>query len=409
MPTPTGTSRFAETFAALAVRDFRRIWIGVLCMMGGLQMQGVASGYLTYDLTSSPIRLSLVNAGFAVPMLLLSLFGGVAADRLERRRLMQLSQALGGVTALAIAASILAGRATWVHLLAASVVNGVIFSFLVPARSALIPQLVGKELVSNALALNAAAMSGTTLLAPALAGILYVSIGPGGVYLVIAGLQLAAVLFTGLVRHRPSGAVRAPQRVLREIGGGFRYIARSPLIVVLLVMGFATALLAFPFRALLPVMIVEVYGRGTEALGLLVSAMGIGAIAGSLAVASMSHGRRGLVLIAGALCSGIALGAIALFPSYHVAAGLMILLGVGDSIRRALNMALILEIADPEYRGRVITVYTMNFGLMPLGTVPAGIVAEHFGIRAATGMLSVLTLALCAAMIIGRADLRRLR
>jgi MFS family permease len=401
-------STFGQTFAALASRDFRRLWFGVMCMMGGLQMQGIARGYLTYDITGSPVRLGLVNAGFAVPMLILSLFGGAAADRFDRKRVVQVFQGVGGATALIVAFSIVSGSVTWIHLFAASVVNGVIFSFMVPARNALIPQLVGADQVANALALNSAAMSGTTLLAPAAAGLLYAWIGPGGVYFIIAALELAAMVWTGLVRFRADPGERRAQPVLSDILAGLRYIRGYPLVVVLLVMGLGTALLAYPFRSLLPVMIVEVYGRGSEALGLLVSTMGVGAIAGSLTVAALHKRRRGLILIGGALASAIALGLIAAVPVYAVAAGFMVLLGVGDAIRRSLNMALILEIVEPDYRGRVISVYTMNFGLMPLGVVPAGIVAEFFGIRVATTMLAVLMLALVLAMVLGRRDLRRM-
>jgi MFS family permease len=377
-------------------------------MMGGLQMQGIARGYLTYDITGSPVRLGLVNAGFAIPMLILSLFGGAAADRFDRKRVVQVFQGVGGATALIVAFSIVTGSVTWIHLFAASVVNGVIFSFMVPARSALIPQLVGADQVANALALNSAAMSGTTLLAPAAAGLLYAWIGPGGVYFIIAGLELAAMVSTGLVRFRADRSDRRIEPVLTDIMAGLRYVLGHPLVIVLLVMGLGTALLSFPFRSLLPVMIVEVYKRGSEALGLLVSTMGIGAITGSLVVATLSKRRRGLVLIGGALASATALALIAAVPYYGIAAGFMILLGLGDGIRRSLNQALILEIVEPGYRGRVISVYMMNFGLMPLGVVPAGIVAEFFGMRVATAMLAVLMLALVLAMGLGRRDLRRM-
>ncbi len=227
------------------------------------------------------------------------------------------------------------------HLFAVSVVDGVIFSFVVPARNALMPRIVARELVANRLALNAAAMRMTTLLAPAAGGLLYACIGPAGVYLVIAALELLAVIFTGMIRFRGGSDSAPAQTLLQEIAVGLLYIARSPLLVELLAPGLFTALPEFPFRAMLPAMVVDVYARSADALGLLLSIMGSGAIIGSLLVASLRPGRRGLVLIGGAAASGLAMGMITLVPMYALAAGFMVPLGIGDAVRRSLNLALV--------------------------------------------------------------------
>ena len=395
-----------KTFAALASADFRMLWIGTLSMMAGLQMQGIVRSFLTYELTSSPLILGAVNAGFAVPMLLLSLFGGVLADRADCKRIIQSFQALGALSALYLAIIVSLGRVTWGHLFAVSVVDGVIFSFMVPARNALIPRIVGTRLVTNAMALNAGGMSATTLLAPAIAGVLYARIGPAGVYFVITALGAASVLATGLIGYRDHAAGGASRPALREIREALAYITRKPLLVELLLIGLFTALLEFPFRAMLPVMIVDVYHRSADSLGLLLSVMGLGAIVGSLGVASLRVGKRGLVLIGGGVVAGIAMGGIALLPLYSVAIAFMVPLGIGDAIRRSLNMALLIEATATSYRGRVASVYTMNFGLMPLGVLPTGAVAELFGIRVATGMLSALLLALCLVMLVFRRETR---
>ena len=122
--------------------------------MGGIQMQMIARGYLTYELTDSPFLLGLVNAGFALPMLCLALFGGAIADRMDRKRVIQLGQAASGVLALFVAVSISTGTVSWYHLLAVSMVQGGVFSFFMPARQALIPHLVGKDMLTNAMALT---------------------------------------------------------------------------------------------------------------------------------------------------------------------------------------------------------------------------------------------------------------
>ncbi|MBT3273657.1 MAG: MFS transporter [Spirochaetales bacterium] len=400
--------RFAAG-AALASRDFRYLWFGIITMMAGLQMQGIARGYFVYDLTSSSLILGLVASAFAFPMLGLSLFGGALADRLKKKRIIQVCQALGSLTAAAVAIAISTGRITWVHLLISSLINGVIFAFMVPARTALIPQLVSREHATNAYALNAAAMSATTLLAPAFAGNLYNWIGASGVFFVIAGLQASAVIFTGMVHTDDQPAPRAEKAIFKEIGSGLSYIRNHKLIIVLIALGVSTALLAMPFRSFLPVFIVDVFGRGPRALGTLVSIMGIGSIVGTVTITIVGRRGRGIFLLTGGILSAVSLILAAVIPVYAFVAVLMITLGLGDAFRRALTMALIMESTEPEFQGRVSSVYTMNFGLMPLGTLPAGLITEYFGVQAATGTLGILLLIICIAVLISQPKLRRLR
>lgn len=396
-------------FASLSYRDFRYLWLGVVTMMAGIQMQAVVQGYFTYDLTSSPLRLGLVNSGFAIPMLALSLFGGAMADRVEKKRIIQISQGLGSVTAVAIGIAVTTGAVTWVHLLISSVVNGLIFAFMVPARTALIPKLVEGPLVSNALALSAAAMSGTTLIAPAIGGSLYSLIGPAGVYYCIAALELSALVLTGLIRTKDEKASPAEEGVWRRILSGFVYIWRTPPLTALLLMGLATALLVMPLRSLLPVLIVDEFHRGPETLGILLSTMGVGAIAGSLWIAILGTRNRGLILMVGGFMSAAALMTAAVLPYFVVTLLVMLVLGVSDSIRQSLNMALILESTDADYQGRVCSVYTMSFGLMPLGTLPAGAIAELHGVPFSTLVLAVVLLCVCSAVFVLRPGVRNLQ
>lgn len=396
------------TFSSLAVPQFRYLFFGLLFMMGAMQMQMVARGYLVYDLTSSPFLLGVVNAGTAVPMLTLSLFSGAVADRLERKRVIQVSQAMAGLVSLFIAIAVTTGTVTWVHLLVASVLNGALFSFMMPARQAIIPQLVGREQVSNAMALNASGMSIATLTAPSVAGVLYAVIGPAGVYYLMAAMALVAVVMTGMIPKLGGGPIKTDVPMVRDIKEGLSYIRQSPLVLVLLVMGLSTTLLAMPFRSLMPVFVVDVYRRGPESLGLLMSIMGVGSLVGSLFIASLGRSRRGLLLIGGSYISGIALVLVALFPSYAAAVGFMVLLGLGDAGRRTLNQALIMEEVEDQYRGRVMSVFMMNFGLMPLGVLPAGIAAEFLGGRAAIGILAVLLLLTTTTILVTQRRLREM-
>lgn len=378
----------------------------MLFLMVGMQMQMVVRGYLTYDLTSSPFLLGLVNAGFAIPMLTLALFGGAVADRMERKRVIQLGQLAAALLALLIGISVTTETVTWMHLLAVSVCQGALFSFLMPSRQALIPQLVGQNNLTNAMSLDAAAMSATTLIAPTIGGGLYNVIGPDGVYYLVAGCGVLAVLFTSFVNAPPGRTDKPSVPMINDIKMGLVYVVHTRLVLVLLVMGLATALLAMPFRFLMPVFVVDVYDKGPEALGLLVTIMGLGSLVGSLFIATVGRWRRGMLLLGGSMVSGIALMMVALIPSYFAAAGIMILLGLGDAGRRTLNQAMIMEEVEDQFRGRVMSVFMMNFGLMPLGVLPAGAIAEAMGGQFAVGLLAVLLIVFTAGLWATQKQLR---
>ncbi len=409
--TPSATSearprRWRATFYTLGNREFRLLWLSMVFLMFGIQMQMIVRGYLAYEITSSPFILGLVNAGFAIPMLSLALFGGVVADRMERKRVIQAGQVTSVILALFIGVSVFTGNISWVHLFGVSMAQGAVFSFVMPARQALVPQMVGKDNLTNAMSLDAGAMSVTTLLAPMFGGGLYNVIGPDGVYFLIAGCCVVAIALTALVSAGGGSASRPSVPVFSDIVEGLRYIVRSPIVLLLLIMGLATALLAMPFRFLMPVFVVDVYDRGPESLGLLVTIMGVGSLVGALFIASMGKRSRGLTLLAGSFASGIALVLVAAIPLYYVAAALMILMGLGDAGRRTLMMALIMEEVDDRYRGRVMSVFMMNFGLMPLGVLPAGAIAERMGGQFAVGMLGILLLLTTALIMVTQRRLR---
>lgn len=178
-------------------------------MKGGISMQMVVRGYLTYEITSSPFKLGLVSAGFALPMLSLSVFGGAVADRMERKKVIQSGQALAGFLALFVVVSISTGTVTWVYLLVTSTAHEAVVAFLVPARQAIIPQLVGQTNLTNAFALAAAAMSATPLFTPSVAGGLYAAFGPDAAYSLIASLMVVSIVLTGLVRAGEGGRDKA--------------------------------------------------------------------------------------------------------------------------------------------------------------------------------------------------------
>lgn len=402
---PMGVWR--QTFVSLENRDFRHLWLGMLLMMAAMQMQMIVRGYLVFDITSSPALLALVNGGFALPLLCLALFGGAISDRLERKRIVQLGQAASALTALFVGVSITTNTVTWVHLFGVSIFQGALFAFMMPARQAIIPQLVGKDRLTNAMALNAMGMSAISLLAPAAGGILYAAMGPDGVYYLTCGMGFMSLLPTALLPKLTGGDVTSKAPIIKDIGDGLSYMRNSPLVLVLLLISLAMALLAMPFPMLLPVFVVDIYHRGPEAMGLLVSFMGAGSLVGSFIIAALGNKWKPGLLVAGAcFLTGTVLLLVALVPIYSVALGFMVLLGLGFSGHRTLSHALIMQLTEDQYQGRVMSVFMMSFALMPLGVIPAGIAAEFVGGQWAIGALAAVLLATVIAILATQKGLR---
>ena len=398
-----------QTFSSLANRDFRNLWLGMVLMMGAMQMFMLTQSYLIYDMTRSPGLLGLVGSSHALPLLLIGLFAGAMADRFEGKRIIQIGQSGATLSVLIVAVTIATDTVTWVHLLVGSVVLGGCLSFLMPARQTMIPQLVGEDNLPNAMALNAAGMSSTTLLSPALAGTLYAASGPAVTYFVISAMFLGSVLLTGVLPKLKEAARTGRSSMTGDIGAGLSYVRKSPLVLVLVVMGLASALFAMPFRILMPIFIVDIYDRGPEAMGLMMSGMGVGSLSGSLFIATLGVWRRGLMLIAGTFATGIALLLVALLPFYAVALGLMVFLGLGEGARQTLNQALIIEVTDAQFRGRVMSIFMMNFALMPLAALPAGVAAEFLGGQIVVGILAASLLATAVVILSTQGRLREIR
>lgn len=370
-------------FRSFENKNFLRLWLGTVFLMGATQMQMLVRGYLTYELTESDWLVGIVSAGGTLSVLLFALFGGALADRVERRRLIQVGQTVNALLAVAVGVAIHLGVIAWYYLLAAAILQGIMWSFLAPARQAFVPQLVGTQNLGNAIALSASGMSATAVIAPSIAGVLYSLIGPAPVYFVITAMSAVAVLLTTSIPNMPLERIGTRPSMLSDILDGVRYIMRSPFILTLLLFGLSMVVVVMPYRFLMPVYVVEVYGRGSDALGLLLSIVGIGSLAGSLVIASVGKWRRGLLLLGGGFAAGLALLTTSAIPFYLLAAPFMLLLGLGDAANRSLNQTLIMENMDDAYRGRVMSLWMMNFGLMGAGILPASFLSDAFSPRIA--------------------------
>ena len=270
-------------------------------------------------------------------------------------------------------------------------------------------------MLGNAIALVSAGMSAMALIAPALGEILYAFVGPEGVYLVVVVLGVVAVALTTSTRPTtatgPTSALPAERprtRVAADIGEGLAYLWRHTTLRVLLIISLVTVMLSSPIQSLLPVLIVDVYCHESGALGLMVSAMGIGALTGTLVIASLRGGRRGLLLIVSGFASGIALIIVGAMPFYFVGVVAMVLLSLGNAGQWSLNQVLLMGEIDDRYRGRAMSVYMMIFGVMPLAVMPAALVVDRIGPPPVVGALGVALLVFSTLLLIIQRRIRRL-
>ena len=385
---------FTHTFeAVIEHRNFRMLWFGMVLNMGGFQMQMVARGILVYDMTGDAVITGLVGLGFAPSLLVVSLFGGVLGDRMERRLIIQLSQVANGLLAGIVGLLIITNTVVWGHLFAVSVIQGAMFAVQMPARQAVIPSLVGKDQLANAFALNAMAMSIMTLLAPALAGVLYEVSGPESVYLIVTVVMISSVIFTSLVPKMYPAKNDDKTSVLQNIVAGFKYIGRNKFVLNLMIYTVIIALLSMPFRMLVQVYAKDVYGSEPSQVGVLLTALGLGGLIGSISIANLRKGHhRGWILLGGALVSGAALTLIVGVPIYAAGVIGMVGIGLGEQARWALGQSLMMENTADEYRSRVMSVLMMSFGMLPLGMLPLGYAMKELGARPAVGISAALVL-----------------
>ena len=395
--------------STLRMRDFRMLWAGSFAASFAMNMQQVARGWLVYTLTSSALDLAWVTLSFMLPMALFSLWGGVIADRLPKRRVIIAAQALNSAATVVLAAIIYTGNVTFWDFIWIGALNGTVLALSVPARQAFVPELIPERLIFTGMSLTTTAWNVSRIVGPAFAGFLIAWVaagdtasarGVGIVYFIIAALYLAAAVTTVLVSKPGNVKERDGKGPLEDIADGMRYVRANRPIFGLIVLSVVPFVFAMPVNALLPAFNEDILGGGPEDLGLLMSAMGGGAIFGSLAMASMGGLRhKGRWLLATCVIWGISTLAVGLAQTVLVASAVVAAFGWLTAWNMSLNRGLLQVRVSDRMRGRVMSIDMMSHGLMPLGVIPIGFLAERYDIAVAlicAGSAFVLAIAALA-------------
>ncbi len=393
--TPPGLSYpVASTFRALRHRNFRLWFFGQLTSLVGTWMQSIAQNWLVYQITGSAASLGIVNFVGAIPLVPLTLYAGAIADRVSKRRIIFFMQAAMMVLAFVLAALCFTGVVKFWHVVLLAFLLGAAQALDTPARQAFVVELVGKEDLSNAIALNSGIFHAARVVGPALAGILVATVGVSisfflnGVsfFAVLAGLYL---MDATLIRR-----IRAEGEDAKDLLAGIRHIAGNRVPKAIVIMISLSSLLAMPYYVLVPVFAKEVLGRDAGGYGALMSAAGVGAVLGSLYAASSQAARRkGALLTAGSVAFPVLLAGFAISRNYALSLALLAAVGFAFVIQNAPANSLIQALVPDNLRGRVMAIYVgLLLGLMRVGGLLAGVLAHALSAPVALAALSAAAL-----------------
>jgi predicted MFS family arabinose efflux permease len=383
--TPAPRGHLARTFSALHYRDFRLLWIGAFLSTTGTWMATVAQGWVVLNMTDSAFLLGVDGFLATGPMLFFSLFGGVVADRVERRKIMLLSQYLQMSFAFILAALIFSGNVKVWHIFILSFLTGSAQSFSGPAYISLLPLLVRREDLPNAVAMNSMQFNLARVIGPILAGAALLAWGAAVCFLV-NGLSFIAVIIAMLMIRSP-GPPPSDQRrgIMTEMRDGFRFVTQRPKLVVLTFLAFAGTFLGMPIVTFLPVVARSIFGLNAGGYAWMMTTYGLGSVTGALIVAATVHAaRKGRVALTLQLAFAFLLIGFALSRSLPLS--LVIAFFAGACIVGVISLysSLVQLAASDEMRGRVMSIFMLAFrGGMPLGNLIAGYVAQRWSISVA--------------------------
>lgn len=389
-------SRWPRTFEAFRNSNFRWFFTALVGNFASMNIQMFVRGWLVYEITGSYEKLGWMSAAGGLIGLVAAPIGGVVADRVtQKKHVIQIAQLFNALIAGVVGLLIALGDLLFIHLLIASVFQGLVMNIMMPARQALTKEVVGLDRLTNAIALSTSGMNAARLLLPGLAGFMVAALGGGNgnidpakwVYLVMALLYLSSVvlMFKVMVDDRPI-RVGATPPVLTELRQGFEYVLRTPTILMLLICNFAMVFFSLTYFMLLPGFAKDVLDAGPADLGLLISISGIGSLVGSLLVASMQNRKRARTLLAGTMLLGVALLGFAWSTNFWLSVLLLTIVGFGQAARMSLSNVLIQSYVEDEFRGRVMSIYMLEMSVLGVAIYPISVLADRIGPQLTVGL-----------------------
>ncbi len=383
-PTPASLedrSRFRDMVRSLKHRNFRLFFSGQMISLVGTWMDNIAEAWLVYRLTGSSLLLGTVAFAGQIPIFLLGPIGGLAADRWDRRRIIVGTQVSSMILAFTLAFLTLSKRVTVAEVIVIAMLMGVVNAFDVPARQSFLVEMVGREDLMNAIALNSSMFNSARVIGPSVAGILVASIGEGWCFFANAVSYLAVIAGLLMMRVQRAPATEHSASPLEHIAEGFRFVLHTAPIRVLLLLTGVISIAALPYSVLMPIFAARILHGNARTLGVLMGATGIGALLGALALASRTK-LQGLAKLVAISCAGFGTSLIlfSLSRSYPLSVMLLVPVGFFVMVQMASTNTLIQSMVPDRLRGRTMAVYSMMFlGMAPIGALLSGTVADRIG------------------------------
>jgi MFS family permease len=394
--------------------NFRLFWIGQTVSLVGTWMQSMAQGWLALELSGSASFVGLVACAGSLPILLLSLHAGVLVDRVDKLRLVQVAQLVLLVEAAFLTWFVWSGRITTGWLLAFAALNGLATAFEIPGRQSLVVDLAGRGNLHEAIALNSSGFNLARIVGPAVGALVIRWAGLAGCFAVNTASYLAVLVGLSLIRLPASargGAAPSPHSAAHGVREGMRYVARTRTVRALMVTVAVSSVLGTPYLTLMPVFARDVLGTGAGGYGTLLTSVGIGGLAGALALASLSRRLpRGRLLMVATLAFAALLVLFALTRSLHVAQGVLLLTGFAMIVTGALSNSLLQQLVPDALRGRVMALYSLVVVGLPLtvGALVGGRLAAAVGVPWVVGGGGAVVLLFTAVMFARTPELARL-
>jgi predicted MFS family arabinose efflux permease len=398
---PTSTLR--RVFKAFHYRDFRLMWVGACTSSIGTWMQIVAQGWLIYRLSHSSFLLGLDQFLAGLPIFLFTLIGGVVADRMERRKILLISQYIQMASAGILTVLVATGLVHVWQILCLSFVSGLAQAFGGPAYSALIPTLVDREDMPNAIALNSIQFNLAVTVGPALAGVTLAKFGEKWCFGLNAVSFLAPIISLSIIsaRFMPDST---KESMLSSLKQGIKFIWHQGAMVGLIVLAFLMTFLSMPMRTYFPVFVKDIFHRGPETYGTLLSLMGVGSICGSLAMAALGNvSSKGKLALTMLMCLGAGIAVFSLSKSLPVSYATLVLVGASMMAVFATVTSLVQLIITNEMRGRVMSVYNFAFrGGMPMGNLVSGWLVPAYTAPVVLGVNGFLLVLVAVYFLVGQ-------
>jgi MFS family permease len=380
LPKPSSQPRWATTLRALRHRNFQLFFSGQLISLTGTWMQSVAQAWLVYSMTKSPLLLGSVGFASQIPVFLVAPFGGITADRVNRQRLIITTQICALILAGVLAWLTLSGRVQVWHIFLLAALLGIVNAFDIPGRQAFLVDMVGKEDLMNAIALNSSMFNGARVVGPAVAGILVAKIGEGWCF-AANSISYIAVIIGLLLMHVQSHPRISKHSPIEDIIEGFRWVNQTKIIRSLLILIGLVSLVGMPYTVLMPVFADKILHGGARGLGILMGATGVGALFGALTLAAKT-GIKGLGRWIVITCAGlgVSLFCFSFSTSFWLSAVFLLPAGYSMMLQMACSNTLIQSMVPDQLRGRVMSVYSMMFmGMAPFGAFFGGALAHRVG------------------------------